>query len=105
VIYGAGEGGFVAVRELLKDAAENYRMIGFVDDDQATHRSRVQGYSVLGDYDTLVSLIQAGAVDAIVIGTRMMDVTRLRELEQLCLEHRVRLARLYVDLRPLVAAS
>jgi UDP-GlcNAc:undecaprenyl-phosphate GlcNAc-1-phosphate transferase len=105
VIYGAGERGLLAVRELLNDRAENYRLLGFVDDDPSTHRTNLQGYAVLSGYDGLVSLIRGGAVDAIVISARLIDAARLGELERLCVEHQVRLARLDVDLTPLVAVS
>jgi hypothetical protein len=44
-------------------------------------------------------------VDAIVISARLMDVSRLRQLEGHCTEHNVRLARLHVGLTPLVAES
>ena len=105
VIYGAGEGGLLAVRELLNDRAQNYRLLGFVDDDSRTHQSRLHGYAVLGAYDTVVNLIRGGEVDAIVISARLMDVSRLRQLEQLCTENNVRLDRLQVGLTPLVAVS
>ena len=105
VIYGAGERGLLAVRELLNDRVEHYRLLGFVDDDPNTHRTSLQGYAVLSGYDGLVSLIRGDAVDAIVISARLIDAARLRELERLCVEHHVRLARLDVDLTPLVAVS
>ena len=105
VIYGAGEGGLLAVRELLNDRAENYRLVGFVDDDPGTHQSRLHGYVVLGGYEGLVNLIRRGEVDAIVISARLMNVARLRQLEELCTERNVRLARLHVGLTPLVAVS
>jgi UDP-GlcNAc:undecaprenyl-phosphate GlcNAc-1-phosphate transferase len=104
VIYGAGESALVAVRELLNQP-ERYRMLGFVDDDPGKHQQRVQGYPVLGSYNSLVSLVRGGAVDDIVISTRLMDAVRLRELEDLCQEHQVRLSRLDVNLKPLVAVS
>jgi UDP-GlcNAc:undecaprenyl-phosphate GlcNAc-1-phosphate transferase len=105
VIYGAGEGGLLAVRELLNDQSANYRLLGFADDNPATHQTRRQGYTVLGGYEALVNLIKGGQVDAIVISARLMDVSRLRQLEGHCTEHNVRLARLHVGLTPLVAES
>ena len=105
VIYGAGEAGLLAVRELLNDRAENYRLLGFVDDDPGIHQSRRHGYVVLGGYEGLVNLIRGGEVDAVVVSARLMDRSRLGQLEQLCTEHNVRLARLHVGLTPLVALS
>jgi UDP-GlcNAc:undecaprenyl-phosphate GlcNAc-1-phosphate transferase len=104
VIYGAGEGA-MTVRELLGRSQENFRLLGFVDDDPNLARRRVQGYPVLGDYASLVSLISNGAVDGVVISTTLIDVARLEELRGVCAEHQVSLARVHFKLDELVAAS
>jgi UDP-GlcNAc:undecaprenyl-phosphate GlcNAc-1-phosphate transferase len=104
VIYGAGEGA-MTVRELLARSQENYRLLGFVDDDPNFARRRVQGYPVLGDYASLVSLISNGAVDGVVISTTLIDVARLDELQRVCAGNQVSLARVHFKLDELVAAS
>ena len=103
IIYGAGDGA-ATVRELLARAPDNYRLLGFVDDDPNLARRRVQGYPVLGDYTSLVSLIANGAVDSVVISTALIDVTRLEELQALCGVHQVSLARVHFKLDQLVAS-
>jgi UDP-GlcNAc:undecaprenyl-phosphate GlcNAc-1-phosphate transferase len=105
VIYGAGDGAATAVRELLGRSQEGYRMLGFVDDDPNMARTRIQGYPVLGDYASLVSLVSNGAVDSVVVTTPVIDVERLEELQALCTAHQVSLARLHFKLDQLVAAS
>jgi hypothetical protein len=65
----------------------------------------MQGYPVLGDYASLVSLISNGAVDSVVITTRLIDVDQLEKLQALCAEHQVSLARLHFQLDQLVAVS
>ncbi len=104
VVYGAGEGGAIAARELL-NREDPYRLLGFIDDDHARHGVRIQGYPVLTDYDGLVSLIEGSAVDRVVISTRKIPLRRVRELEQLCAEHGVALSRLDFRLEHLVAVS
>ena len=105
VIYGTGDGAATAVRELLGRTAEGYRMLGFIDDDPAMARARMQGYPVLGDFKVLVSLVSSSAVDTVVITTPLMDVDRLEQLRELCAAHGVFLARLHFRLDQLVAAS
>jgi len=102
VVYGAGDGGAMAVRELLNDPDRAIRIIGFIDDDPRKRRSRVRGYPVLGDFDTLSHLIIAGAADAVVVSIRSIDPLRLEALERLCLQHGIPLSRLLVGLEPLV---
>lgn len=105
IIYGAGDGGVLVLRELLGGAGRCYRMLGFVDDDPGKGRSRVQGYPVLGDYQALMTLVAAGVVDCVVISTRLIDVANLERLKNLCAKHRVTLARLHFELDQLVAVS
>ena len=105
VIYGAGDSAAAAVRELLGRTVDGYRMLGFIDDDPGMARVRMQGYPVLGDFSSLVSLISNGAVDTVVITTHLISVDRLETLRRLCSEHHVALARLHFKLDEIVAAS
>jgi UDP-GlcNAc:undecaprenyl-phosphate GlcNAc-1-phosphate transferase len=104
-IYGSGDGAATAVRDLLSSTAEGCWMLGFIDDDPVMARARMQGYPVLGGYQTLVSLISSGKVDSVVITTPAIDVDRLESLQALCAQHGVSLSRLHVGLNNLVAAS
>jgi UDP-GlcNAc:undecaprenyl-phosphate GlcNAc-1-phosphate transferase len=105
VIYGAGDGAATAVRDILSRTPDGCRMLGFIDDDPGMARVRMQGYPVLGGYETIVRLISSGAVDSVVITTPAIDVERLESLQALCAAHHVSLARLHLDLDHLVAAS
>lgn len=105
VIYGAGEGGSIAVRELLGSTDHGYRMLGFIDDDDRRRGSRVQGYPVLSGYDGLVSLIEGGALDRVIISTRRLPSARVQDLETLCAARGVALSRLDFRLEHLVAVS
>jgi UDP-GlcNAc:undecaprenyl-phosphate GlcNAc-1-phosphate transferase len=105
VIYGAGDVSATAVRDLLGTSSRGYRMLGFIDDDLTLARMRMQGYPVLGDFRSLVSLISNDAVDTVVVTTRLIDVTRLQELQQLCEQNQVSLLRVQFDLDQLVEVS
>ena len=101
VIYGAGDGGGLVIRELLSQDAGN-RLIGFIDDDPRKAATRVMGYPVLGSFSALTVLINSGSVDSIVISARTVPTERLHNLTALCSERGVRLSRLRVDLQSLV---
>src|SRR4030081_1565251 len=49
VVYGAGDGGTLVMRE-LQSAPEAVRFMGFVDDDPKKIGIRVHGFPVLGDF-------------------------------------------------------
>jgi UDP-GlcNAc:undecaprenyl-phosphate/decaprenyl-phosphate GlcNAc-1-phosphate transferase len=105
IVYGAGDAGALLVRELLTNTKTNYAVLGFVDDDPAKQRMRLQGYEVLGSFSALTGLIKGGAVDAVIVAARDMKPARIQDLEALCREHNVRLSRLHFDLVEITAAS
>jgi UDP-GlcNAc:undecaprenyl-phosphate/decaprenyl-phosphate GlcNAc-1-phosphate transferase len=102
VIYGVGSEGSLVISELMRAQNGRYRVLGFVDDDPRMQSVRVQGSPVLGGYDSLVSLVTSGVVDAVVISSRIIGVDRLRSLEALCAAHSISLMRLHVGLEQLV---
>jgi UDP-GlcNAc:undecaprenyl-phosphate GlcNAc-1-phosphate transferase len=96
VIYGAGDGGMLVVRELLSRRDQAIRIVGFVDDDARKTGNRVAGYRVLGDVAALETLVTSGAVDTIVVSTRSISEERLGPLTSLCGRHGVATQRLRI---------
>ena len=101
VVYGADDAGVVALRGVVGQPGAAPRVIGFVDDDAARHGARVHGYRVLGGYASLVSLIEAGGVDTVVLGAGPADAARLAGLTRLCAGRGVTLSRIDVAVRRL----
>jgi len=101
VIYGAGDGGGLVIRELLNQDV-GQRLVGFIDDDPRKAGVRVMGYPVLGGVSALTVLINSGSVDSIVISARTIPSERVHNLTTLCAERGVRLSRLHVGLEALV---
>jgi len=104
VVYGAGDGGSLVIRELLNDEHRSYRLLGFIDDDPQKVRLRVQGYPVLGGYETLAGLARERAVDAVVVSAREISPERLKAIEELCADNGILLSRLHFRLEQLVAS-
>jgi UDP-GlcNAc:undecaprenyl-phosphate/decaprenyl-phosphate GlcNAc-1-phosphate transferase len=104
VIYGTGDGAATAVRDLLSTTGDGCRMLGFIHDDPAMARVKMQGYPVLGAYPALVDLVTNREVDSVVVTTPAIDVDRLEELQGLCGQHGVTLSRLQMALRRLAAS-
>jgi UDP-GlcNAc:undecaprenyl-phosphate GlcNAc-1-phosphate transferase len=102
VIYGAGDGGSLVLRELLSRDGGDVRIVGFIDDDPRKNGIRVQGYPVLGGYSALVVLLRASSVDTVVVSARRMPPERLNNLEVICSECQIPLSRLQIALQPLV---
>jgi UDP-GlcNAc:undecaprenyl-phosphate/decaprenyl-phosphate GlcNAc-1-phosphate transferase len=104
VIYGAGDGGGLVIRELLNQDPDN-RLLGFIDDDPRKAGMRVMGYQVLGGFSALSVLINSNSVDSIVVSARTMPPERLNNLTTLCSERGVKLSRLRIGLESLVEAE
>jgi UDP-GlcNAc:undecaprenyl-phosphate GlcNAc-1-phosphate transferase len=103
VIFGAGEHAAIAIQELEQQRGGRVKVLGFVDDDPDAARDRIEGYDVLGGFDTLTQIITSGGADAVILNREHIDDERLSTLEMLCEQHDVSLLRLHVGIEELVA--
>jgi UDP-GlcNAc:undecaprenyl-phosphate GlcNAc-1-phosphate transferase len=101
LIYGAGDGAGLVVSQ-LRDHEPTIKILGFIDQDPKITRMRVSGYPVLGDYRALEVLVSTASVDLVVITARLIDAQHLAQLEALCEQYGVSLARLHVGLEEIV---
>lgn len=67
LIVGAGEGGRLVLREMLRNPQLGLRPVGFVDDDEQKLRTRVDGVRVQGRIDDLPRVIDELEPDEIII--------------------------------------
>jgi UDP-GlcNAc:undecaprenyl-phosphate GlcNAc-1-phosphate transferase len=104
IVYGAGDGGAIAIRELQHEEHRQYQVLGFIDDDPRKLRLRVLGHPVLGGFDTLEVLARQRAVDAVVVTARSIDPERLSAVEELCAANGIILSRLHFRFERLVAS-
>jgi UDP-GlcNAc:undecaprenyl-phosphate GlcNAc-1-phosphate transferase len=104
VIYGAGDGANLVMRE-IQNGSEAVRLLGFIDDDRRKIGIRVHGFPVLGAFGALVELIGQGGVDRVVISDARLEGEPLTELRALCSRHGVALTRLTFGLEELVVVA
>ncbi|TMK39148.1 MAG: polysaccharide biosynthesis protein [Actinobacteria bacterium] len=68
LIVGAGDGGRLVLREILRNRPLGLKPVGFMDDDPTKHGIRVQGVRVLGDTgDDLARIIDEAEPDEVII--------------------------------------
>ena len=87
LIYGAGRGGEILLREILHNKRVKIKPVGFIDDDPLKTGKKLQGYSVLGTFDNLQSLIQQKTVTSLLISFRENDPDRLQAVRAFCIQH------------------
>ena len=90
VIYGAGAGGVMVLREARSNDELDWTVIGFIDDDRQKFRTSVHGVPVLGSLEQVAALIASGGVAQVVVATTAVPPERLETLARLCADAGVR---------------
>jgi UDP-GlcNAc:undecaprenyl-phosphate GlcNAc-1-phosphate transferase len=109
LVYGAGKGGELTIRELRSNAALSKLPVGFLDDDPMRKGMTLHGVPVLGGLDMLGTIVAQQQVEAILVSTRKLPPEREAELTGLARSHGLALYRLNIAVVPfedgLVTAS
>ncbi len=93
LLYGAGEGGMLVLRELHVNRALGRSLVGFIDDDPIKQQRWVQGVPVLGGSDQLAEILRKYRVDELVIASLKIPAERVRRVARICEEEGVRMMR------------
>jgi UDP-GlcNAc:undecaprenyl-phosphate/decaprenyl-phosphate GlcNAc-1-phosphate transferase len=85
VVYGAGDAGLTVLRESRADRLA-MEVVGFVDDDAATHDRSLQGVRVLGGFAALLERLKLPDVDGVLVSGVRIPADRLEVLKAACRE-------------------
>ena len=96
LIYGAGDGGELVVRELRNNLDLGREPVGFVDDDRHKVGARIHEVAVLGSLEALPDLLARHQVHEVVVSSRKIPAERLRRLQALCAAREVAVVRVSV---------
>jgi UDP-GlcNAc:undecaprenyl-phosphate GlcNAc-1-phosphate transferase len=99
LIYGAGSGGQLLVREMRVNADWLMNPIAFIDDDPTKFKRRVLGVPVKGNIDGLERLLDGHKVDEVVLSTIAVNGTKEQRVRDLCRARGVAVRRLHLELR------
>jgi FlaA1/EpsC-like NDP-sugar epimerase len=84
LVVGAGLAGQMIVREIRENPSLGMIEVGFVDDDKAKHRARIDGLPVLGGHEEIPALCGMHGIDEIVIAIPSASPSRLRHILDQC---------------------
>jgi UDP-GlcNAc:undecaprenyl-phosphate/decaprenyl-phosphate GlcNAc-1-phosphate transferase len=87
IIYGAGVGGTLALREILTNTDVLMQPIGFLDDDPQMKGRVINGYPVLGTLQELEMLVIDGKARGIVIASEKIPIAKVRTAQETCESH------------------
>ena len=104
LIYGAGRGGELVLRELLQNSMLGLQPIGFIDDDPTFRNRTVNSVSVLGSGQDLASILDSQAVSTLIVSSNKICGERLKQAIRLCKERGIPIVRAQLQFQPLVSA-
>lgn len=67
LIYGAGDAGQEVARLIDTSTEHQYRIVGFVDDDEGKSYRRIRGHKMLGRGDQLPELIRSSGAEVVIL--------------------------------------
>ena len=101
LIYGAGDGGELLLRELRNNRELQLAPIGFLDDDPAKNGKVIHGLRVFGGNGDLGSVCLQQEVDEVVISSMKMTEERIQEVLRTCSEKNITVKRMRITMEDL----
>jgi FlaA1/EpsC-like NDP-sugar epimerase len=84
LIVGAGDGGRLLLREILRNPGLGYRPVGFVDDDPRKRRARIDRIEVLGTTEDLPRVLEDVEPDEVLIAVPSAPGTMRARVVRAC---------------------
>ncbi|MBK9164646.1 MAG: glycosyl transferase [Acidobacteria bacterium] len=100
LIYGAGDGGEMVLRELRNNAELGYIPVGFIDDDDRKHGKVISSLKVFNADESLTEICENLNVEEIVISFRDPDAERLMAIREFCRDNNIALKRAHLRIDP-----
>jgi len=84
LVYGAGDGGVLVLRELRNNMDLGRRVVGFLDDDPSKGSTTIQGVPVVGGLDALEGAFKTYAVREVIVSSGKIAPDRVSALSAAC---------------------
>jgi UDP-GlcNAc:undecaprenyl-phosphate/decaprenyl-phosphate GlcNAc-1-phosphate transferase len=84
LIYGAGIGGQMLIKEIETDRESGLKLVGFVDDNPQMHRRKLKGYPILGGQADLKWIIPKYGIQEIIVSFRERGAEKKAEVSATC---------------------
>jgi UDP-GlcNAc:undecaprenyl-phosphate GlcNAc-1-phosphate transferase len=101
LIYGAGDGGELLLRELRNNRDLNLSPVGFLDDDPAKSGKVIHGLKVFGGNGDLGKVCSQHEIHEVVISSMKMSDERIQEVLQVCTDRQIVVKRMRITMEEL----
>jgi len=98
LIYGAGDGGELILRELKNNPDWKYEPVAFVDDDPLKKNKVIHGLPVFGGNGSLQEICLENRIQEVLLSFRQIEPQRLQELKEMCRSAEVTLMRAWIKI-------
>jgi len=98
LIYGAGRGGEILLREILNNKKLKIKPVGFIDDDKLKTGKTLQGYPILGIFKDIESHLNKYKISGILISFTNKDPQKFEAIKKFCKAKRLFLKQFSVHL-------
>src|SRR5262250_2104661 len=98
LVYGAGDGGEVVVRECRTNSQLEYQPIGFLDDDPRKEGRSLAGLSIFGGAEKLPEILQQKKVEGCIISSaKILENGHSEQIRSVCQEQGLWIKQLRLD--------
>jgi UDP-GlcNAc:undecaprenyl-phosphate GlcNAc-1-phosphate transferase len=98
LIYGAGRGGELLLREIINNSSMKLRPLGFIDDNPLKKGKKLQGFPVLGSSADLQNLIRNKEINGLLVSFREPNGDQFDEIKAFCHQHGIYLKQFQIYL-------
>jgi UDP-GlcNAc:undecaprenyl-phosphate GlcNAc-1-phosphate transferase len=98
LLYGAGRGGEILLREILNNENLSIHPVGFIDDDIRKTGKKIQGYPVLGNLTDIERICRKHKIEYIVVSFKGERDARIAQLAKFCREKGISLKNFTITL-------
>ncbi len=100
LIYGAGDGGEMVLRELNNNPEWNLRCVGFIDDDPLKTDKLIHGLKVFAANGTVADICRQKDITEILISARNLPSEQLKKIREICSDNNIVLKRAQIKIEP-----
>lgn len=101
LIYGAGRGGELLLREILNNRNLGLKPVGFVDDDPLKVGKKLLGFPILGAAADIPEIRKSHPFTGILVAFRIENAGSLDAAKQICRSNELFLRRFSIQLEDL----
>jgi UDP-GlcNAc:undecaprenyl-phosphate/decaprenyl-phosphate GlcNAc-1-phosphate transferase len=101
LIYGAGDGGEMVLRELRNNSELNYLPVGFIDDDPLKKDKVIGGLRVFEANGSLAEICRDKNIQEILVSSQKIKRETLQNVREVCHAGNIGLSQAYLKIEPM----